>query len=361
MGLHPHASRPAGNDPRGQRTVRASASPAARFHEIRAAMTASDDILDPSLPIVDPHHHVWTAAHGKYDYLLPELLADVRSGHNIVQTIYCECKQSFRQQGPVELRPVGETEFVVGTMAEGGPAAAGLCGGLVLFADLTLGARVQPVLDAHRAVAGTRVKGIRNIAAHVASPLVRSFVPSPTLLAEPALREGVACLGRNLLLFETFVFHPQLSQVAELAAACSDTTIVLNAFGGPLGIGPYQDRRAEVFAEWQAGLREVAQRPNVNIHIGGFGAKMFGFGFHKRPIAPTLEDFAAAWRPYLHACLDTFGPRRCMLTSNFPEDRSSISYRMLWNVFKYLSRDLASGEKAAIFSGTSARLYQLDI
>jgi L-fuconolactonase len=319
-----------------------------------------DDIIDPPLPIIDPHHHIWTAAHGKYDYLLPELLADVGSGHNIVQTVYCECKSTFRQGGPEELRPVGETEFVVEAMSRGGAAATNLCGGLVMFADLTLGARVQPVLDAHHAAAGERFKGIRNIAAYVASPLVRSFVANPALLAEPAVREGVACLGRNGLVFETFVFHPQLPQVAELAAACSDTTIVLNAFGGPLGVGPYKDRRGKVFAEWRRGIGSVAEQPNVNVHIGGFGAKMLGFGFHKRPVPPTMEDFVAAWKPYLHTCLEAFGPQRCMLTSNFPEDRSSITYRQVWNVFKYLCRDLAADEKTMIFSGTSAKLYKLD-
>lgn len=319
-----------------------------------------DDIIDPLLPIIDPHHHIWTAAHGKYDYLLPELLADVGSGHNIIQTIYCECKSMFRRDGPEELRPVGETEFLVDVMSRGGAATANLCGGLVMFADLILGTRVQPVLDAHRAAAGNRFKGIRNIAAYVDFPLVRSFVTNPALLAEPAVREGIACLGRNGLVFETFVFHPQLPQVAELAAACSDTTIVLNAFGGPLGVGPYKDRRSEVFAEWRSGMATVAEQPNVSVHIGGFGAKMLGFGFHKRPVPPTIEDFAAAWEPYLHACLEAFGPQRCMLTSNFPEDRSSITYRQIWNVFKYLCRDLTIGEKAMIFSGTSAKLYKLD-
>src|ERR1700733_15697516 len=146
-----------------------------------------DDIIDPRLPIIDPHQPSWASAPGKSDYLLPELLPDVGSGHNIVQTVYCECKSTFRQGGPEELRPVGETEFVVEAMSRGGAAATNLCGGLVMFADLTLGARVQPVLDAHHAAAGERFKGIRNIAAYVASPLVRSFVANPALLAEPAV------------------------------------------------------------------------------------------------------------------------------------------------------------------------------
>lgn len=320
-----------------------------------------EGVIDPSLPIIDPHHHIWNAAHGKYDYLVPELLADIHSGHRIVQTVYCECKSMFRQDGAVELRPVGETEFVIDSIARGGPKASNLCTGLVMFADLMLGAKVQPVLDAHYAAAGARIKGIRNIAAHDPSPLIRSFVPGAGLLSNATFREGIACLVRNALVFETFVFHPQLGELADLAAAFPEATIVVGGLGGPLGVGPYKGRRQEVFEAWRCGLNGLARHENVYVHIGAFGAKMLGLGLHKREVPPRTQEYAAAWAPYVDVCLEAFGPQRCMLTSNYPEDRSSISYRQLWNVFKTICRDLSSDEKRQIFSETAARVYKLAI
>ncbi|KWF22786.1 amidohydrolase family protein [Burkholderia pseudomultivorans] len=318
-----------------------------------------DDVLDRALPIIDPHHHIWTTAHGKFEYLIPELLADVNTGHNIVQTVYCECKSMFRQDGPVELRPVGETEFVLDAVSKGGPEANSLCTGLVMYADLSLGDAVQSVLDAHREVAGTRLKGIRNIVAHDPSPEVRSFVNQPGLLARPSLREGVACLARNGLVFETFVFHRQLGELAAFASALPDATIVVDGLGGPLGVGPYKGRRHEVFDEWRASIRALARHDNVHIHIGAFGAKMFGLGFHKADTPPTMDQIAAAWSPYFEVCLEAFGPARCMLTSNYPEDRSSISYRQLWNVYKRMATHLSHDERSRIFSETSAQVYDL--
>jgi L-fuconolactonase len=133
----------------------------------------------------------------------------------------------------------------------------------------------------------------------------------------------------------------------------------LNAFGGPLGIGPYKGLRQEVFEQWRLAMRALSHHENVYVHISGFGAKMLGFGFHNHESLPSNEQFAAAWRPYLEHCLDTFGPARCMVASNFPEDRSSISYRQIWNVYKHLSSDLSAYERHMLFSGTTAKVYNL--
>ncbi|MFT4069155.1 amidohydrolase family protein [Paraburkholderia sp.] len=325
------------------------------------ALNEAEAILDPGLPIIDAHHHIWNAAHGKFDYLMPDLLADAGSGHNIVDSVYCECKSMFREDGPVELRPVGETEFVLDAIERGGPEATHLFGGLVMYADLMLGAGVQRVIDAHRDIAGDRLKGIRNIAAHDPSPLIRSFVPHAGMLAEPALREGTACLARNGLVFETFVFHPQLDEVAALARAQPELTIIVVGVGGPLGVGPFKGRRQEVFDTWRAALKRLAVQPNVNIQIGAFGAKMMGLGFHTCERRPDTETYAKVWSPYVDACLDAFGPARCMFTSNYPEDRSSISYRQLWNVYKYICRDLSDADRRRVFSGTAANLYKLPV
>ena len=326
---------------------------------MRAALLEhAEDIIEPALPIVDPHHHIWTAAHGKYEYMMPELLSDAHSGHTVTQTVYCECKQAFRQDGPAELRPVGETEFVMAAVRAAGPAADGLCAGLVMHTDMLLGSGAAAVLEAHRAAAGNRLKGIRHIVAHDPSPLVRSFAPAG-LLAAPQFRDGVRTLAAHGLVFETFIFHGQLGELAALADACPKAVIVLDAFGGPLGIGPHKGRRAEVFAAWRRDMAELGRRPNMRVQIGGFGARMLGFGFHAHDTPPSTETFAAAWEPYMTACLESFGPARCMLTSNFPEDGSSISYRQLWNVFKHLCRSFSTDEKAMLFSRTATQTYAL--
>ena len=179
------------------------------------------------------------------------------------------------------------------------------------------------------------------------------------MLADKAFREGVACLARHGLLFETYVFHPQLPELAALAADQPDAKIILNAFGGPLGIGPYKGKRQEVFEQWRPAMRALSRHENVYIHISGFGAKMLGFGFHKSETLPSNEQFAAAWRPYVDHCLETFGPGRCMFASNFPEDRSSISFRQVWNVYKHLCSGLSADERGMLFSGTSTKVYDL--
>ena len=76
---------------------------------------------------------------------IDELLADVRSGHNITKTVFIECGSMYRADGPAELKPVGETEFVNGTAAmsaSGQYGPARLCSGIVGHADLRLGDRV---------------------------------------------------------------------------------------------------------------------------------------------------------------------------------------------------------------------------
>ncbi|MBF8668354.1 amidohydrolase family protein [Pseudomonas putida] len=325
------------------------------------ATAREEAIIDAKLPIIDAHHHFWDEAHGKFDYLISDLMSDVRSGHNIVQTVYCECEYGFRQSGPEELRPVGETEYVMSTLAAAGSEAGNLCNGLMMYADMTLGAGVQPVLDAHRAVAGRRFKGIRYIAAHDPSPLVRSFVPEGGVLGLPAVKEAVACLASNGLTFETFVFHPQLEEVARLAAAVPNATIVVSALGGPVTVGPFKGKNREVFENWRASMSELAKQPNVYMQIGGFGAKMYGLGFHSSESKPSTEELASAWQPYFDVCLDAFGASRCLVASNFPQDIAVTSYRQLWNVFKYMSRGLSEQEKLDIFSRTSTKVYSLDM
>jgi predicted TIM-barrel fold metal-dependent hydrolase len=318
-------------------------------------------ILEPALPICDPHHHLWD--HPGRRYLLEELLADTGSGHHVVATVFVECMSMYRAGGPEAARPVGETEFVNGVAAMSASGRYGttrVAAGIVGFADLTLGDRVGAVLDAHQA-ASPRFRGIRHAAGWDASEQVRNSHtnPPPGLLGDARFRQGFAELGRRGLSFDAWLYHPQLAELTGLATAFPDTAIVLDHLGGPLGIGPYENRRAEVFTYWKAAIRELARCRNVVAKLGGLVMPINGFGFHRRDRPATSTELVDATRDwYLHA-IECFGPDRCMFESNFPVDKASGSYHVLWNAFKRLTAGFAEAERAALFHDTAARVYRL--
>ena len=321
----------------------------------------TEEILEPQLPIVDPHHHLWD--HAQSRYLLDELLADTGSGHHVTATVFVECMSMYRADGPDAMKPVGETEFVNGVAAmsaSGRYGATRVAAAIVGFADLTLGERVGAVLDAHLA-ASPRFRGIRHAAGWDASDEVRNSHTKPPrgLFLESGFRRGFAELGRRGLSFEAWLYHPQLADLVGLAKAFPETTIVLDHFGGPLGIGPYAGKRAEIFQSWKSAIRSVADCPNVVAKLGGLVMPLNGFGLHKRAAPVTsseLADLTREW--YLHT-IDVFGPARCMFESNFPVDKVSCSYRVLWNSFKRIAAAFSPAEKAAMFSGTATRVYRL--
>jgi len=321
-----------------------------------------EDVLEPGLPICDPHHHLWD--HPGRRYLLDELLADTGSGHDVRATVFVECLSMYRAQGPGPLRPVGETEFVDGIAAMSATRRDGptrVAAGIVSFADLTLGEHVGDVLDAHQA-ASPRFRGIRHAAGWDASDAVRNSHtnPPPRLLADARFRRGFAELARRALTFDAWCYHPQIPEVTDLAKAFPDTTIVLDHFGGPLGIGPYQGRRKEIFGWWRAAVRALADCPNVVAKLGGLVMPLNGFGFHKRPEPPTSVELAEVTREwYLHA-IDCFGVERCMFESNFPVDKVSASYRTLWNSFKRITASFSPHDKAALFHDTAVRVYGIE-
>jgi L-fuconolactonase len=323
--------------------------------------TPVEDVLEPERPICDPHHHLWD--HPGRRYLLDELLADTGSGHNVVATVFVECMSMYRASGPQEMRPVGETEFVNGVAAisaSGGFGSTQVASGIVSFADLALGERVGPVLDAHLA-ASPRFRGIRHAAGWEASGQIRNSHtnPPPGLLGDARFRRGFAELAPRGLTFDAWLYHPQLPELTDLAKAFPDTTIILDHFGGPLGIGPYAGRRAEVFAAWTTAIRALADCPNVVVKLGGLVMPLNGFGFHKREQPIGSIELAEATRDwYLHT-IECFGVERCMLESNFPVDKVSVSYRVLWNSFKRLTATFSEAERTALFHDTAVRVYRL--
>jgi L-fuconolactonase len=320
--------------------------------------------LEPDLPIIDPHHHFWdTPERGRY--LLPELLEDLSGGHNIVATVFLECRAMYRTAGPPEMAPVGEVEFVNGIAAmsaSGGYGPTRVAEGIVGHADLTLGARVRDVLEAEIAAGGGRFRGIRHGVSWDEHPSIQRFatrVVPPHLVREAKFREGFAQLAPLGLSFDSWQYHQQLEDTIDLARAFPETTIILNHVGGVLGVGPYAGRRQEILAGWKRDIAELAKCPNVHVKLGGVGMTSFGFEFHERDLPPSSEELAAAWRQYIEPCIEAFGPGRAMFESNFPPDKQSGGYTELWNAFKRIVSGASADEKRSLFAGAAARVYRL--
>jgi len=322
----------------------------------------NEAILEPELPICDPHHHLWDYPGSRY--LLPELLADVQSGHAVESTVFVECTAFYRAGVPERMSFVGETEFVNGVAAMTASGRYGkvrACEGIVSRADLSEGASVRDVLEAHVAAGNGRFRGIRHAGAWDASDKIRVSHTHPPqgLYSTAKFREGFAQLGPLDLSFEAWQYHPQLPEVAKLADAFPNTRILLDHVGGPLGIGPYAGKRQEVFELWAAGVRDLAKRGNVSVKLGGLGMAICGFDFHKRDSLPGSEELAAAWKPYLETCIEAFGHERAMFESNFPVDKVSCSYATLWNAFKRVAQGAGADEKRWLFRDAARRFYRL--
>ncbi len=324
-----------------------------------------EEVLEPELPIVDPHHHLIDRPESG-TYLLPDLLADIASGHNVVATVYLEWLSMYRASGPEEMRPVGEIEFANGVAAMCASGSYGkprVCAGIVGHADLMLGARVGKVLEVMVVAGGGRFRGIRYIASSDPDQAQwgATAVRPEGLLLDKRLREGFAQLAPLGLSFDAWVYHPQLGDLVDLARAFPGTPIILNHVGGPIGLGRYKGKRDAVFADWSARIRELAACPNVAVKLGGLGMKMFGFDVHEGELPPSSEQLATAWRPYMETCISAFGPKRAMFESNFPVDKGSYGYGVFWNACKRLAQGASTPEKADLFRGTASRFYRLGI
>jgi predicted TIM-barrel fold metal-dependent hydrolase len=330
------------------------------------ARNEPEEVLEPALPIVDAHHHLWDRPGSRY--MPPDLLADVADGHHVVATIYVENYACYRSHGPEEFQPVGETE-VMARIAEGWtePAGPRLVAAIVGYADLFAGARVRDVLEAHVAVALGRFRGIRQVTAWDDA---RSLQPlqhgprralSPGMLGDPAFREGFAQLAPMGLVFDVWQYHPQIDELTSLARAFPETSMVLNHVGGPVHVGPYTGDRKAVFSAWADSVTRLAACPNVSVKIGGLGMRLLGFGFRNRTRPPGSAELADLWRPYVEHCIDRFGVERCMFESNFPVDKAYFGSRVLWNAFKRLTSGASSNERQDLFAGTANRVYRLDL
>ncbi len=346
-----------------------------------------EPILDPGLPIIDAHHHLWFQSQETLDaldrddeelgpltqnysfhprYLFDELMADAASGHNVQATVYVEVHSMYRRSGPEHLRSVGEIEFANGmaAMAESGTfGPAKLCAAIVGGADLRRGEAVRETLEAHIAAGGTRYRGIRaaGIAHDERLPKLSALIGAPGTMADPEFRKGFAQLEPLGLSCDIFLFEPQIAELESLAAAFPDTQIILNHAGMPIGLGGLKGKHEERYPFWREAIRNVAQFPNVAIKLGGLGNAMCGFDYAGRPDSMGSEELAQAWRPYIEPCIEAFGPDRAMFESNFPVDGVTAHYPVIWNAFKRIVSEYAPAEKEAMFSGTASRIYRIEL
>ena len=320
--------------------------------------------LEPERPIIDPHHHLFIQRpNTETDYFVPKFAKDIdASGHNILASVYIECNAMYRKDGPDARRPLGEVEFAAGqaAMAESGLyGPRRLCAGIIGYANLRLGQAVGEVLDAQTSASGGRFKGIRFQDTWSANPDIRHGLnkPSEFQFNEPDFREGFAELASRGLLFEAWCYHTHIPQVTALARAFPDTIIVLNHHGGPIGIGPYEGKQDDVFAQWQKDITDLATCENVYAKLGGLQMEVNGYGWHERKTPPTSKELYQVTKRWHKHALEAFGVERCLFESNFPVDKMSCSYGVLWNSFKRLAMDYSEAEKSGLFHDNAARVY----
>lgn len=325
------------------------------------ARAEEEEILEPGLAIVDTHHHLWHRP--GFRYLMEDFAADLDCGHNIEATVFAECEAMYRADGPAHLRPVGETEFAAGMAAMSRSGTYGptrVAAGIVGFADLTLGSRVEEILQAHIDAAGGRFRGIRQRGKWDPHPEIGTAdADMPELYRDPVFHDGIRTLTRFGLAFDASIFHHQIADVAALARAVPEADIVLIHFGSPLGYGPYAGKNDEIFSQWRTGIADLATCPNVTVKLGGIMIQHAGFDYGQAAAPASSETLAQIWRPYIETCIEHFGADRCMVESNYPVERIGVTYGALWNTFKRVTSGASPGEKAAIYSGTAKRVYRL--
>ena len=326
-----------------------------------------EETLEPDLPICDPHHHFWDMRTERIPYqryLLHELADDVNSGHNVRSTVFVEARAMYRSSGPDEMKPVGEVEFVQGLAAASesglyGPTRA--AASIVGHANLNLGDAVEPVLEALQAASPNRFRGIRHSVTWDPHPEIQitSAYRMPGQMASDEFRAGARVLARMGMSLESWLYFPQMTELADFAKAVPDLTIILDHVGGLLRVGPYAND--ETIPAWRAGIAAVAECPNVVVKLGGLGMPQTGFGWHERDIPVGSEELADDMAPFMHYCIERFGPDRCMFESNFPVDKVSFSYNVMYNAFKRLSSGYSASERADMFHDVAARVYRVGV
>ena len=320
-----------------------------------------EETLEPNLKICDPHHHLWQ--HPDSTYLTKELLKDTKTGHNVTSTVFVECMSEYHRDSTKALAPVGETEFIdkLATANTESNTHTSIAKAIVGFADLLLGDSVEQVFDAHLEASPNRFKGIRHASGWDPSDQIRNSHTNPMrfLYLDKTFQKGFAKLLDYGFTFDAWLYHPQHEDLLKLAKSFPNQIIVLDHVGGPLGIGPYRAQRHCVFESWKKTMNELAKCENVIVKLGGLSMATTGFGWHKKDKPPNSSELAEATAPYFNFCIERFGTQRCMFESNFPVDKVSCSYNVLWNSFKRITLSFSEEEKRDLFHDVAVRTYGL--
>lgn len=318
-----------------------------------------ESAIDPDVPIVDTHFHLWNAMGS--DYFAAQFLNDVHTGHNVVQSVHVECDTAYDLGAAAELRPVGETRFVVNQLDTAPQRGHALAAGIIGSANLLLGNQVKPVLEAHMEAGNGRFRGVRARTAFDHDPAAgypgRSDFPQHNILDSAAFRQGLACLEALGLVLDVWGFHPQLPQLHDVLRHFPGLVIVLNHLGGPLGVGRYASDRDAAFRHWLQGMRAMAKLPNVHVKLSGVGVTRLGLGFERGNA--SSRDIAALAGRHVRECVNIFGPQRCIFGSNYPVDQVVAPYAVLINGYKTILADLSPDERNAIFCSNARRVYRL--
>ncbi|CAJ1371011.1 unnamed protein product [Effrenium voratum] len=284
----------------------------------------------------------------------PDMLRDIQGngrGHTVVGTLFVESGWQTPGAEPA-MAKVKEADMATDLHKQ----FPKLCQGIVAAVDLGLGAEVEPALAYYQK--NPMVKAIRHGVAFSADPAI--FTPpqvTEDLAYDTKFREGLALLKQYGFVYETWNYHEQLEDIADLAKTFPEQTIVCDHLGMPLGLGHW--KREEVFPNWQVLMEELAKCPNVFVKIGGLGQRFFGFGFDERLSPPSSDELAMAWQPYVEHCIKVFGVDRCIMESNFPIDKISCSYTVCFNALKKCVRSLSKEEKHKLFELNARRAYGL--
>lgn len=330
------------------------------------ALADHEETLEPDLAIVDSHHHLFDRADARY--MLPDFLEDIAQGHRIIGSIHIEGGNYFlRPDGPPHMRAVGETEVIAGMTEQYVGKEPAICAGIVCYADFFEGAAVEEILDTHIALGQGRFVGIRQLTIWDDDESVRMYqnpprrALSPGMTNDPKFREGFSKMGPRNLVFDTTAFHHQIPELFDLAKAFPDTRIILDHLGCIVQVGPYAGKNDEIFAAWKRDIEEIAQLDNVYVKIGGLGMNMYGFKFRDLPKPPSSQLLADTWKPYVETAIETFGVDHSMFESNFPVDKAYYGFATCWNAFKRLTANASDDEKAALYSRTAIKTYDLKI
>lgn len=318
-----------------------------------------EETIDPAREIVDPHHHFWDRDGSIYE--LAELWRDTNSGHNVVQTVFIECRSKYREDGPEELKSIGETEYAKSLSQQASKQMdKAQVAGIIAHADLR-NSQIDEIIDAHEMAGNGLFRGIRHAGSRDDFPddLCIPGLGPEGLYDDDDFRSGVARLGERGLTYDTWHYHHQNTDFRNLAEAVPGTTLVLDHFGTPLGVGRFNGKREEIFAAWKDDIAAIAEQPNVIAKLGGLAMVDNGWGWHARDLPPTSDEFVELQGEWYRHMISCFGPERCMFESNFPVDRASISYHVLWNGLKKIAAEYSEAEQSAMFSGTARRIYKL--